>query len=284
MGKKTKAPSSSTLGGLGEVAKNVFGGGPTNGFHTYARLRYATGVPDEAVEKGARKQKDTGVGAEQTPHLPHHNEGEGDKMPAVQNNASLPSKQGKAEDIPSKKQADKEGSSVGKKGTNMGKGPGAETRPTGTQHTPGSRAIDPATSTHSPSASPRTGAQATYAHVIGSPEPDSHQTAYQYSSKTPSGAIPSGSAPRSSTSTDTYSGHTTSGILKNESGIGSSNEMIKDPLPKEAADQMVDKQEVGQAGDDVGGRQAHQSGGREYAPPSDLKNGEIEDTLPKPIK
>ena len=256
----SEAPNSGTFSGIGQAAKNVFGGGPTNGFHTYARISMPSSVPEKAIDKGARKPKDTGVGAEQSPHLPHHPEGEGDKMPAVRDSASLPSKKGSkssSSSSPSSKLAAKG------TGTNLGKGPSAEMRPTGTASSPGSRAVDPSKARHSPSFSPSTGAAATYTHVIGTPEPDSHQQAYMYSTESASGQPPSGTAPRSSTSTSPYPTHTTDGILKNEAGIGSSNDMVKESL--QGAKEAVAKQdagavEVGQAGDDVAGR--GQTGGR----------------------
>ncbi|CAD6569895.1 MAG: hypothetical protein CYPHOPRED_003645 [Cyphobasidiales sp. Tagirdzhanova-0007] len=270
------APKAGTGSGLGQAVKNMLGGGPTNGFHTYARIRMPSSVPEEAVKKGARKPKEMDVGGEQTPHLPHHSEGQGDKMPAVRNSASLPSKMGD--------KSSTKANQVAATGTNEGKGPSHEMRPTGTASSPGSRAVDPSQAKHSPSFSPSVGPSATYTHVIGTPEPDSHQQAYTYSTESANGSPPSGIAPRSSTSTSPYPNHTTDGILKNEAGIGSSNSMINEPL--KGADEMMDKQdsgavEAGQAGDDVGGR--GQTGGRPYNPPPDV--GEIEqDTLPKAIK
>lgn len=242
-----EAPSSSTLGGLGQFAKNVIGQGPASGksFHTYAGpLRAkATSTPSEAVDKGARKPKDTGVGAEQTPHLPHHKAGEGDQLPAVKNNAGLPSKGGKT---PSDK---------GEKQTNSGKGPSHEARPVGTANSPGSRAVDPASSTHSPSWMPETGPKATYEHVTNTPEPSSYKTSYAYSETMPDGAVPSGKAPRSSTTDDAYNEVTTAGILKREAGIGSSNKTHFNNQDEagEMVAEMVGKY-PGQAGDDVGGR------------------------------
>jgi len=223
-------------------------------------------VPESAVDKGARDPKDTNVKGEQSQHLPHHAPGQGDKMSAVKNSASLPSKQGKA------------GSP---KSFSTSTFASSDSRPTGTANSPGSKAVDPSTGTHSPSFAPKTGPSATYTHVVGTPEPDSHKTGYQYSTTSESGHLPSGTAPRSSTSTSEYPKHAaTDDILKNEAGIGSSNEKIDETL--KGADEMVAKQEVGQAGDDVGGRQ-QQPGGRAYAVPPDV--GEIEeDTLPKPIK
>ena len=249
------APKAGTGSGLGQAVKNMLGGGPTNGFHTYARIRMPSSVPEEAVKKGARKPKEMDVGGEQTPHLPHHSEGQGDKMPAVRNSASLPSKMGD--------KSSTKANQVAATGTNEGKGPSHEMRPTGTASSPGSRAVDPSQAKHSPSFSPSVGPSATYTHVIGTPEPDSHQQAYTYSTESANGSPPSGIAPRSSTSTSPYPNHTTDGILKNEAGIGSSNSMINEPL--KGADEMMDKQdsgavEAGQAGDDVGGR--GQTGGR----------------------
>ncbi|KAK9894962.1 hypothetical protein P389DRAFT_86836 [Cystobasidium minutum MCA 4210] len=267
-----EAPSSSTLGGLGQFAKNIIGQGPASGksFHTYAGpLRAkATTTPSEAVDKGARKPKDTGVGAEQTPHLPHHNPGEGDQLPAVKNNAGLPSKGGKT---PSDK---------GEKGVNSGKGPSHEARPVGTASTPGSRAVDPATSTHSPSWMPETGPKATYTHVTNQPEPDSHKAEYAFSESMPDGAVPSGKAGRSSTSRDAYNENTTSGILKREAGVGSSNKAHWNNQDEagEMVDEMVGKY-PGQEGDDAGGRN--------QKPPPDAAQEiglHVEDTLPKPIK
>jgi hypothetical protein len=269
MGSKEEAPSSSTLGGLGQFAKNIIGQGPASGksFSTYARLQAgAKSTPSSAVDKGARKPKDTNVEGAQTPHLPHHQKGEGDQMPAVQNDAGLPSKGGKT---PSDKKTT-DGTATTKASANEGKGPSHDARPTGTQDTPGSRAVDPATNTHSPSFAPHTGAQATYSHVVNSPEPDSHKSKYVYAEATSDGAIPSGKAPRSSTSRDAYNPVTTGDILKNEAGIGSSNKMHRNN--QDEAGEMVEEmigRAPGQAGDDVGGR------GRKFAPPPDV--GEIEE-------
>lgn len=188
-------------------------------------------------------------------------------MPAVKNNAGLPSKGGKT---PSVKK------STGKrhKSTNAGQGPAHETRPTGTASSPGSRAVDPKTGTHSPSWAPKSGPQATYEHIINSPEPDSHKANYVYAESMPDGAVPSGQAPRSSTSDDPYSSVTTSGILKQEAGIGSSNKTHFNNQNEagEMAAEMVGKY-PGQEGDDAGGRSK--------PPPSDVANEigiEIEDT------
>jgi len=282
MGAKEEAPVAGTFKGAGQFVKNVIGKGPSagSGFHTYARLRYPSSVPEEAVDKGARKPKDTGTGAEQTQHLPHHPAGEGDKMPAVKDNASLPSKKGNI-DGDKKKPVKASGNQ-----TNAGQGPAMEKRPTGTATAPGSRAVDPKSGIHSPSFAPNAGPSATYTHIIGTPEPDSYQTSYQYSSSTSGGGVPSGSAPRSSTSASPYSA-VVDKLPKNEAGIGSSNKMIRDPL--KGADEMVaqmDKSgtmpEPGQAGDDAGrGEAVGQVGGLNQPP--DV--GTIpEDTLPKPIK
>ena len=140
------APSNRTWSALGQIAKNVIGSGPASkGFHSYAAARAAHSVPDKAVEKGARKPKDTSVGGEQTPHLKHHAEGRGDEMPAVKDSASLPSKKGA--------QSGKEGTEVSSsgKGVNLGKGPSQRARPTGTADTPGSRAVDFDKARHTPS-------------------------------------------------------------------------------------------------------------------------------------
>lgn len=139
---ESDAPSNRTWSALGQVAKNMVGSGPSSkGFHTFTAVR-TNSVPEEAVEKGARKPKDTQVGAQQTPHLPHHAAEAGDQMPAVKNNASLPSKKGESA-------ADQVSSSG--KGTNLSKGPAHEKRPTGTADTPGSRAVDLDSQEHSPS-------------------------------------------------------------------------------------------------------------------------------------
>lgn len=219
---------------MGQAAKNFVGKGPASGFHTYARTSYPS-VPESAVDKGARKPKEKDVEGAQNSHLPHHNAGEGDKMPAVKNNASLPSKQGDA----SHKKATQAHNVAGD-------------RKVGTANTAGTRAVDPSTQTHSPSFAPQAGPQATYTHVVNAPEPSSHKSAYAYSTQTPDGSKPSGSEPRSSTSTSPYPEHTTAGILKNEAGIGSSNDAVQEPL--KGADEMVAKQQLGGAGDDVGGR------------------------------
>lgn len=271
IGSKEEAPSASTLGGMGQFAKNIIGQGPASGksFHTYAgplRNR-STSVPGEAVDQGARKPKDTGVGAEQTPHLPHHRAGEGDKMPAVKNDAGLPSKGGK-------KPAGKAPSGKRNKSTNAGKGPSHEARPVGTASSPGSRAVDPKTGTHSPSWMPESGPKATYEHVVNQPEPSSYKTNYAYSESMPDGAVPSGQAPRSSTSPDSYNPATTGGILKREAGIGSSNKTHFNNQDEagEMVEEMVGKY-PGQEGDDAGGRS--------QAPPPDVANQigiEIEDT------
>lgn len=79
---------------------------------------------------------------------------------------------------------------------------------------------------------------ATYTHVVGSPEPDSYKTGYQYADGSEGGAI-TGKAARSSTSGSTYYDATTADLPKNEAGIGSSNHMIRDPL--KGADEMVGK-------------------------------------------
>lgn len=275
-------PSAGTLSGVGDALKNMVGQGPASGkgFHTYAALRYPSSTPEEAVDKGARKPKDTGVGAEQTPHLPHHNAGEGDSMPAVKDNASLPSKKGSIDDK-KKKPAKASG-----KGTNAHQGPSGEERPTGTSGTPGSRAVDPSTQTHSPSFS-QDGPSATYTHVVGSPDPDSHKTKYQYADSANSEGAISGTASRSSTSTSTYYNALTKDLPKNEAGIGSSNHMIRDPL--KGADEMMAKMDPngtsngGQQGADhaaARGEAKGQVGGRNQPP--DV--GQIpEDTLPKPI-
>jgi len=260
-----KAPATKTGSGVKDFVKNLGGGGPTNGFHTYARSRMpARAVPDEAVEKGARKPKDTGVGAEQSPHLPHHPPGEGDKMPAVKNNAGLPSKGGKT---PS-------GSGQQKSSFHTYAARYSTIRPTGTANTPGSQAVDPNAGVNSPSDG--SGPSAAYTHVKGNPEPDSHQKGYEFASAGSGGGMPSGTAPRSSTSAAAYPDHgAMKGIKKDEAGVGSSTKMHQDPL--KPADEMVDLQrpEVGQAGDDAGGRA--------YTPPPDVGSN-IEDTLPKPIK
>lgn len=265
---KEEAPSASTLGGLGQFAKNIVGQGPASGksFHTYAGpLRAkASSTPSEAVDKGARKPKDTGVGAEQTPHLPHHNAGEGDQLPAVKNNAGLPSKGGQT---PS---GDKQQKT---KGLNTGKGPGHEARPVGTASSPGSRAVDPGSSTHSPSWMPETGPKATYKHVTNEPEPSSFKDNYVFSETMPDGAVPSGKAPRSSTTDDAYNEVTTAGILKREAGIGSSNKTHFNNQDEagEMVEEMVGKY-PGQEGDDAGAR---------GAPPPDAAQQvgiEIEDT------
>ena len=139
---ESDAPSNRTWSALGQVAKNMVGAGPSSkGFHTFSAARTSS-VPEEAVEKGARKPKDTKVGGEQTPHLPHHAAEAGDKMPAVKNNASLPSKKGSSDAV---------GVSSSGKGTNLSKGPAHEKRPTGTAATPGSRAVDLDSKKHSPS-------------------------------------------------------------------------------------------------------------------------------------
>ena len=243
-------------------------------FHTNAAARYPSSVPDTAVDKGARKPKTTGTGAEQTPHLPHHNEGEGDKMPAVKDNASLPSKKG---NIDSEKTKPAKAS-----GTNKHQGPFAEERPTGTSGTPGSRAIDTSTQTHSPSFS-KDGPSATYTHEVGSPHPDSYQSNYQYSDAK---GI-SGTEARSSTSTSTYYDALTKDLPKNEAGIGSSNHMIRNPL--KGQDEMMAKMDPsgttqpGQQGKDnpaARGESKGQLGGLNQPP--DV--GQIpEDTLPKPL-
>lgn len=222
-----KAPSSGTASGVGDALKNMVGKGPASGkgFHTCAALHYPSSVPKEAEDKGARKKKDTGVGAEQTPHLPHHNAGEGDKMPAVQDNASLPSKKGNIDDDKKKP--------VKAKVTNKHQGPGAEKRPTGTSSSPGSRAVDEESQTHSPSFS-KDGPSATYTHVIGKPEPDSFQSNYQFSDTSGSG-----SQARSSTSNSSYNEAVTRNLPKNEAGIGSSNHMIRDSL--RGQDEMMAK-------------------------------------------
>lgn len=240
------APKNTTWSALGEQAKNFVGKGPASGFHTYARSRFPSSVPESAVDKGARKPKDTKVGGAQSEHLPHHAPGEGDKMPAVKNSASLPSKKGDASHQTKRSMSSK---SAGQTATDYNQ-PGG--RATGTATTPGSRAVDPESKIHSPSFAPNSGAQATYTHVVGSPDPDSHKTKYNYSTQTSSGGIPSGTAPRSSTSSSPYNEATTAGILKNEAGIGSSNDKISDTL--KGADEMVEKQALGGAGDDVGGR------------------------------
>lgn len=230
----TKEPASSgTLSGVKDFAANLVNKGPASrSFSTFAHMRFPA-VPESAVDKGAREPKDTNVKGEQSQHLPHHAPGQGDKMPAVKNSASLPSKQGKA------------GSP---KSFSTSAWAASDERLTGTANSPGSRAVDPSTGTHSPSFSPKTGPKATYTHVIGTPEPDSHQTAYQYSTTSESGHLPSGTAPRSSTSTSEYPKHAaTDEILKNEAGVGSSNGKIDQSL--KGADEMVAKQEVGQAGD-----------------------------------
>lgn len=259
----SKAPAGtddSNAAGLGQTIKNVFGGGPTQGqktgFHTYTRLyNGAKAAPESAVDKGARKSKDDKVSGMQSPHLPHHKAGEGDKMPAVKNNASLPSKKGDA----SKQQVRHASTKPG--------------RPVGTADTAGSPAVNPSSGTHGPSfkgGDP----SAKYTHVVGSPEPDSHQAGYRYASTTSDGSKPSGTDSRSSTSTSPYPDHgMMEGVPKNAAGIGSSNQLTRDSL--KPADEAVAAQEVGQAGDDVGGR------GQRKGPPEFV---EVEDTLPKPIK
>lgn len=188
-------------------------------------------------------------------------------MPAVKNNAGLPSKGGKT---PSDKPSGKRHAS-----TNAGQGPGQDARPTGTASSPGSRAVDPKTGTHSPSFAPESGPSATYEHVTNSPEPSSHKTKYAYSETMPSGAVPSGQAPRSSTSPDAYNSITTSGILKQEAGIGSSNKTHKNNQDEagEMVEEMMGGKYPGQEGDDAGGRSR--------APPPDVASQvgiEIEDT------
>lgn len=143
-----EAPSNRTWSAFGQVAKNIVGRGPTSkGLHTSAAARYpsSSSVPKEAVDKGARKPKDTKVKGEQSAHLPHHEAGAGDEMPAVKNDASLPSKKGKSGS------GQQGSSSTSEKGANLQKGPAHEQRPTGTSSAPGSRAVDLDKKEHSPS-------------------------------------------------------------------------------------------------------------------------------------
>ena len=70
------------------------------GFATSARARY----PDErsAKEQGGAKEKD--VKGAQNEHL-KHSDGKGDEMPAVKNNAALPSQQGSTSQAPGGKKS-----------------------------------------------------------------------------------------------------------------------------------------------------------------------------------
>jgi hypothetical protein len=91
----------------------------------------------------------------------------------------------------------------------------------------------------------------------------------------PSGAVPSGQAPRSSTSPDAYNSITTSGILKQEAGVGTSNKthMNNQNEAGEMVEEMMGGKYPGQEGDDAGGRSR--------APPPDVASQvgiEIEDT------
>lgn len=126
------APSNRTWSAMGQVAKNILGNGPASkGFHTVGPRRATSSVPDEAVDKGARKPKDPKVGGKQSAHLPHHEADTGDRMPAVKDSASLPSK---------------------KKGATSQQSEHAQSSdPVGTEQGPGSKAIDADKREHSPS-------------------------------------------------------------------------------------------------------------------------------------